>query len=269
MIDYNLKNCNGYRYIPGDLPEVIEQASPCAQRLWFYLIRKVECRQGKKILIGQTISNYEKLLTGISWIERGKTKTFTIKQIRNAIAYLKKEGIISVKQLPGGSLGFLITFNEYRYLQTWENYKKEKGQGVETPRQANANGFDAFKNEKGQGVGDKGQGVNREKGQGVEASRQANINGVEAFENEKGQGVNCEKGQAMSILTTTPGDKRVLYNNIYTRIIRAAENNENFNDNDNFNGTDGFEGAMMQYNLEMKEREGYSFDPDADKYDED
>ena len=233
MIDYNLKNCNGYRYIPGDLPEVIEKASPCAQRLWFYLIRKVECRKDKKILIGKTISNYEKLLTGISWIERGKTKTFTLKQIRNAIAYLKKEGIISVKQLPGGSLGFLITFNEYRYLQTWENYKKEKGQGVETPRQANANGFDAF-------------------------------------ENEKGQGVNCEKGQAMSTLTTASVSYSSLYNtNNYSFSMSETENAENFNkkdkDKDMMPEYDNeFEEIVRQYEREKRDREGYSYDPDEE-----
>ena len=240
MIDYNLKNCNGYRYIPGDLPEVIEKASPCAQRLWFYLIRKVEYKPDKKILIGQTISNYEKLLTGISWIERGKTKTFTLKQIRNAIAYLKKEGVISVKQLTGGSLGFLITFNEYRYLQTWENYKKEKGQGAETPRQANTNGFDSSKK-------------------------------------EKGQGVNVEKGQAMSILTTASVSYSSLYNtNNYSFSMSKKENAENFNDN--FNGneenmmpkddhkyeTDEFDEIVMQYERDNREREEYSFDPDAD-----
>ena len=58
--------------------------------------------------------------------------------------------------------------------------------------------------------------------------------------------------------------------------MSETENNENFNDNfnetedymapkdDHKYETDEFDEIMMQYEHEIKEREGYSFDPDAD-----
>jgi len=175
---YNLNDCGGYRYIPSRLPDFLENASPCCQRLWFYLIRKVKINDTASLKRGQLIATYQGLSDGIYWTENRQKKSYSAKEIRTCIAMLKKHGIVDTKQITGGSAGFVLTMCFYREIQTWESYKNEPGQGVEIKMHNDTDSLYDYKNEPGQGVG---QGP----------------------------------GQAMSILNNTPVS--IEYNNTNTR----------------------------------------------------
>lgn len=122
---FNLRNAGGYRYIPSILPTCLEHATPCAQRLWFYFLRKATYKPSKNIQKGQLLTSREDIKAGTFWTEKNSKKTFSTQEIKTALIYLTKHKLIETIGLNGGHKGLLVTVLFYEQLQSFNMYNRE------------------------------------------------------------------------------------------------------------------------------------------------
>lgn len=144
---FNLRNAGGYRYIPSILPECLEHATPCAQRLWFYFIRKAAYKPSKNIQKGQLLTSREDIKDGTFWTEKNSKKTFSTQEIKTALSYLEKHKLIKKTALNGGHKGTLVTVLFYEQLQSFNRYNREMQPGCSDDINNKNNGLHSTKNQ--------------------------------------------------------------------------------------------------------------------------
>ncbi len=233
---------SGFINIPRDFRIKVESLGRNTGKIFYYIVSEAKHEDVDyscnghiyELKRGQAFINSTKARKDLEWIDGNSKKTLSRKEFLGGIDIIKNAGLIKTKTEIRGSI---ITVENYNIFQPLTKSIKPAGDDKKMPRANNTNGFDGFK---------KSAGDDKKFPQGT------------PFINE-------EKPTSVSYSS--------LYNtNNYSFSMSETENNENFNEKEDDmipEYDNEFEDPVMQYEREKRDREGYSYDPDAEDLEED
>lgn len=106
----------------------IAHANPCIRELWNYLIREANHSDkkhlGYTIKRGQLFRTYKEIMHDLRWYSGFRTETYTVDQMKKAMAALREALRVTSHKAPGG---MLITICNYDYYQDPKNYESTTG----------------------------------------------------------------------------------------------------------------------------------------------
>ena len=97
----------------------ISHASPHVREIWDWLLMEVNHADTKVCLRGETVRSYNDILEGLSWYIGWRKMKYKRHDCENAMKYLKKRGMITIRKT---TRGMVIKVENYDYYQTPSNY---------------------------------------------------------------------------------------------------------------------------------------------------
>ncbi len=120
MSDNQTNISGGYVLLPRDFyNEKAQRLSPIARDIFFYLMQKVNYKDGKTHKKGECFISYDTIRNDLSWRVGGRKSYLTKSQIQSAIRSMKNNGLLTTKK---SSRGLHLVIVNYSFTQNPSSY---------------------------------------------------------------------------------------------------------------------------------------------------
>jgi len=121
----------------------IANQPPYMREIWDWLLRNANFStsrwNGFNIERGQLWTTYQIIRNGLKWHIGWRTEYYTANQVKKAMKFLRDEGMIETKKVPGGVLVTIINYGKYQDPKNYEstaNKLDENSNGEPTENQS-------------------------------------------------------------------------------------------------------------------------------------